>query len=178
MHPDRDLRDVANRAGSRRAASAGFQQITEQLDQLGPDLHNLNAVFPQLVTLLPPQIETLRSVRAMMMATYATMSGIVGQTEDLGASAAAMGQDFDTAQTDDSFYLPREVFDNPDFQRVVQLFMSPAGNAARFIINHRGNPASAEGIGRIDGIKTAAEESLKGTPWPRRQSTWPAPRRY
>ncbi len=41
--------------------------------------------------------------------------------------------------------------------------MSPDGSAARFIITHRGNPASEEGIARIDRIETAAEESLKGT---------------
>jgi RND superfamily putative drug exporter len=35
---------------------------------------------------------------------------------------------------------------------------------ARFIILHRGDPASADGIASIDKIRTAAEESLKGTP--------------
>ncbi|MEK1114088.1 MMPL family transporter, partial [Mycobacterium ulcerans] len=35
---------------------------------------------------------------------------------------------------------------------------------ARFIILHRGDPQSAQGIASIDQIRTAAEESLKGTP--------------
>ena len=35
------------------------------------------------------------------------MSGIIEQMEELGGDAAAMGQDFDAAQNDDSFYLPR-----------------------------------------------------------------------
>ena len=57
----------------------------------------------------------------MMLTTYSTMSGIIAQTEQLGADAAAMGQDFDAAKADDSFYLPRGgVFSNPDFQRVVK----------------------------------------------------------
>ena len=43
-------------------------------------------------------------------------------------------------------------------------FLSPDGKAARFIISHRGDPATSEGIARIDQIKTAAEEALKGTP--------------
>jgi RND superfamily putative drug exporter len=91
------------------------------------------------------------------------MSGILGQTEELGANAAAMGQDFDAAQTSDSFYLPREAFQNPDFQRVVTTFMSSDGKAARFIITHRGSPATAAGLARIDRLETAAVESLKGT---------------
>ena len=75
-----------------------------------------------------------------------------------------MGQAFDAAKNDDSFYLPPEVFENPDFQRAMNSFLSPDGKAARFIISHSGDPATPEGIARIDQIKTAAEEALKGTP--------------
>ena len=145
-------------------ASDGVNKISEKLDELTPDLDNIDTVIPQLLALLPPQIATLKSVRTMLLTTHSTMSGIIEQMEELGGDAAAMGQDFDAAQNDDSFYLPREVFDNPDFQRVMKLFLSPDGKAARFIITHRGDPASEEGIERIDPIKTAAEESLKGTP--------------
>ena len=95
---------------------------------------------------------------------HSTMSGIVEQVEELSDSATAMGQDFDAARNDDSFYMPREVFANPDFQRVMNLFLSPDGKAARFIISHRGDPSTAEGIARVDAINTAAEEALKGTP--------------
>ena len=57
----------------------------------------------------------------------------------------AMGQAFDDAKNDDSFYLPPEVFDNPDFKRGMKMFMSPDGKAARFIITHEGDPAYARG---------------------------------
>ena len=145
-------------------ASDGVDKITAKLDELTPDLDSIDTVVPQLLALLPPQIATLESARTTLLTTYSTMSGIIAQMEELGGGAAAMGQDFDAAQNDDSFYLPQEVFDNPDFQRVMNLFLSPDGKAARFIITHRENPASEEGIARIDPIKTAAEESLKGTP--------------
>jgi RND superfamily putative drug exporter len=46
----------------------------------------------------------------------------------------------------------------------MKLFFSPDGKAVRMIISHRGDPATPEGISRINPIKTAAEESLKGTP--------------
>ena len=104
--------------------------------------------MPQLLELLPPQIAALKGVQTTMLAAYSTMSGIVEQTEELGGYAANMGQDFDAAQNDDSFYLPRGAFDNPEFQRVVNLFLSPDGKAARFIITHRENPASDAGIAR------------------------------
>ena len=160
-------------------ASDGVDKITNKLDEitpdldnidtimrdeLTPDLDNIDTVMPQLLALLPAQIATIESVRTMLLTTYSTMSGIVEQMEQLGGDVGAMGQDFDAAQNDDSFYLPRGVFDNPDFQRVMKLFLSPDGKAARFIITHRGDPATVEGISRIDAIKTAAEESLKGTP--------------
>ena len=80
-----------------------------------------------------------------------------------------MGEAFDAAKNDDSFYLPPEVFKNADFQRAMNSFLSPDGKAARFIISHRGDPATPEGIARIDQIKTAAEEALKTTPLARRQ---------
>jgi RND superfamily putative drug exporter len=152
--------------GMRSAYEAmdGVDKISEKLDELGPDLNNIDTVMPQLLELLPPQIAAMKSVRTMMLTMHSTMSGIIDQMEQLGGDAAAMGQDFDAAQNDDSFYLPRGAFDNPDFQRVIRLFLSPDGKAARFIITHRGNPASQEGISRINPIKTAAEESLKGTP--------------
>ena len=46
----------------------------------------------------------------------------------------------------------------------MEMFLSPDGKAARMLISQRGDPASPEGIARVDPIKAAAEEALKGTP--------------
>src|SRR5690606_10501769 len=35
----------------------------------------------------------------------------------------------------------------------------------RFIVNHEGDPLSADGIKHIDAIKLAAKEAIKTTPW-------------
>ena len=86
------------------------------------------------------------------------------EVDETSQDATAMGQAFDAAKNDDSFYLPPEVFKNADFQRAMNSFLSPDGKAARFIISHSGDPATPEGIARIDQIRTAAEEALKGTP--------------
>jgi RND superfamily putative drug exporter len=109
-------------------------------------------------------IETMKSMRTMMLTMHSTMSGVLTQMKESSEGATDMGRAFDAARNDDSFYLPPEVFENPDFKRAMKMFVSPDGKAIRMIISHRGNPATAEGISHIDKIRTAAEEALKGTP--------------
>ena len=120
--------------------------------------------MPQLLVQFPQMIATMESTRTMMLTMHSTMSGIFAQMEEASDNATAMGKDFDAAKNDDSFYLPPEVFKNEDFQRVMKIFLSPDGKAARMLISQRGDPATPEGISRVDPIKTAAEEALKGTP--------------
>ena len=84
--------------------------------------------------------------------------------DEISNNATAMGKAFDTAKNDDSFYLPPEVLKDKTFQRVMDIFMSPDGKDARMLILQKGEPASAEGISRVDPMKSAAEEALKGTP--------------
>jgi putative drug exporter of the RND superfamily len=141
----------------------GVDKLTEKFGDLDKDLDSADAVLPQLAALLPPQITTMKSVRTMVLTLHSTMNGMLGQVDQLSDDVSAMGKDFDAAKTDDSFYLPREAFNNPDFQRVMKLFVSPDGKAARFIISHKGDPATDEGMSRINAIRTAAYESIKGT---------------
>lgn len=152
--------------GIRSAYNAmdGVDKLSQKLNELTPDLDNIDTIMPQLAALLPAQIATMKSVRTMVLTMHSTMSGMLDQANQLSDDATAMGQDFDAARSDESFYLPREAFDNPDFQRILKVFLSPNGKAARFIIAHRGDPATAEGISRIGAIRTAAYEALKGTP--------------
>jgi uncharacterized membrane protein YdfJ with MMPL/SSD domain len=63
-----------------------------------------------------------------------------------------------------SFYLPPEVLQNPDFKRRLKMFVSADGKAVRFIITHRGDPASVDGIHHVAGIKDTVAEAIKGTP--------------
>ncbi|CAM3276345.1 MMPL family RND transporter [Mycobacterium intermedium] len=142
----------------------GVDAITEKLRDMVAELDQLDLIMPQLVTQFPPMIAMLQSMRKMMLAMHATMAGTLGEMEDNGGDPTAMGQAFDAAKDDDSFYLPAEVFKNKDFRRVMDVFLSPDGKAARMFITQMGNPASPEGIARVDAITNAAEESLKGTP--------------
>ena len=106
----------------------------------------------------------MKSMRDMMLEMHSTQMGILDQQDEASKNATAMGKAFDASKNDDSFYLPPEIFDNADFKRAMKNFISPDGHAVRFIISHRGVPASEEGISHIDKIRQAAQEAVKGTP--------------
>jgi putative drug exporter of the RND superfamily len=142
----------------------GVDELTVTMDKLVKDLDQLDALLPQILVSFPQMIATMESTRAMMLTMHSTMSGTISQMEESADNATAMGKAFDAANNDDSFYLPPDVFKNEDFKRVLNIFLSPDGHAARFLISQRGDPATPEGMSRVDPIKDAAEEALKGTP--------------
>ncbi len=145
-------------------AADGVDEVSDKLDDLVKNLDDLDALLPQLIVQFPPMIETMKSMQTMMLTMHTTMSGMFDQMQDSSANATTMGKAFDTAKNDDSFYLPPEVFKNKDFQRVENVFFSSDGKAVRMLISQRGDPATTEGIARVEAIKIATEESLKGTP--------------
>ena len=109
-------------------------------------------------------IATMKNMRTYMLTMYQTQKGIQDQMSAMQDNSSAMGEAFDAAQNDDSFYLPPETFENEDFKRGMKNFLSPNGHAVRFIISHEGDPMSPEGIAHIEAIKQAAKEAIKGTP--------------
>jgi RND superfamily putative drug exporter len=104
------------------------------------------------------------TMRTMTMTMYSTFSGLLEQLDAAQQNAAAMGRAFDGAKNDDSFYLPPEVFENPDFKRGLAMFLSPDGKDARFIITHDGDPATPQGVSHVSAISQAARHAVKGTP--------------
>jgi putative drug exporter of the RND superfamily len=142
----------------------GVDEITEKFHGLVGDLDQLDVLMPQMLAMFPPMIETMTSVRMMLLTMHSTMAGTFGEMDDMGSDSTAMGKAFDAAKNDDSFYLPPDVFKNKDFQRVEKVFFSPDGTAARMLISQTGDPATPEGISRVEPIRSAAEEALKGTP--------------
>ena len=142
----------------------GVDEESDKLHDVLKDLNKVDALLPQLLEQFPKLIAVMENQRTLILTMHSTMSGILGEIDEASQNSTAMGQAFDAAKNDDSFYLPPEVFKNPDFQRAMNSFLSPDGKAARFIISHIGDPATSEGIARIGQIKTAAEEALKTTP--------------
>jgi RND superfamily putative drug exporter len=142
----------------------GVDTTTDDFQAVLPDIQRLDALLPQLQALMPSQIETMTKMKSMMLTQYATQKGQQDQQAAASENQSAMGDAFNDALNDDSFYLPPEIFKNEDFKRGMKSFISPDGHAVRFIISHEGDPLSADGIGRIDAIKQAAKEAIKGTP--------------
>jgi RND superfamily putative drug exporter len=106
----------------------------------------------------------MKTMRDFMVATHSMMAGIQAHQQELAQGSTLMGNFFDEAKNDDSFYLPPEVFKNPDFERGLKMFVSPDGKAVRFIITHQGDPASVVGIKHVAGIREAVADAVKGTP--------------
>ena len=142
----------------------GIDELSDKMDDLVKDLDKMDALLPQLLAQYPPIIAMAEDARTMILKMHSTMAGILDGMDESSQNATAMGEAFDAAKNDDSFYLPPEVFQNADFKKAMESFLSPDGKAARFIISHRGDPATPEGIARIDQIRTAAQEALKTTP--------------
>lgn len=142
----------------------GVDKESDKLHELVHDLDKVDLLLPQILQQFPTTIATMESMRTMTLTMHSTLAGMFSELDETGQSVTAVGQAFDAAKSDDSFYLPSEVFQSPEFQSAMSAFLSPDGKAARFFISHRGDPATPGGIARINQIRTAAEEALKTTP--------------
>ncbi len=142
----------------------GIDVMTDDIQQLMPDMERLDSLMPQMVALMPEMIQTMKTMKTMMLNMYSTQKGMQDQMSAMQENSSAMGEAFDASMNDDSFYLPPEVFDNAEFKKGMENFISPDGKSVRFIISHDGDPMTPEGIERIDSIKQAAKEAIKGTP--------------
>ncbi|OBK14667.1 RND family transporter [Mycobacterium asiaticum] len=142
----------------------GVDQLSARFEDLTATLDKLDALQPKLVALIPQQIASQETNHDLTLANYATLSGIYAQTAAAIENSTELGRAFDESKNDDTFYLPPEVFSNPDFKRGLKLFLSPDGKAARMIVTHEGDPATPEGISHIEPIRNAAHEAVKGTP--------------
>jgi RND superfamily putative drug exporter len=145
-------------------ATDGFDRLADNTKALSDAMGKLDVVTPQMAAQLPPLISLSTDVRNLMQTMRSTFDGMVTQMERMTDTAAAMGQTFDDAKNDDMFYLPPEAFSSPDFQRGMELMLSPDGKAARVIVTHDVDPATLEGISHVDAELQAAKEAVKGTP--------------
>ncbi|MDD4867770.1 MAG: RND family transporter [Mycobacterium sp.] len=141
----------------------GFDKLSEQFHLLTGDLTRTAAATRQILGLIPPMIETTKSIRNITNTLYSTFDSVVIQLDRLTDTNSIMGMAFDDSKVDEVFYLPPEVFNNPDFQLGLRLMVSPDGKAARFIITHAVDPATTEGISTVDAERQAAREALKLT---------------
>ena len=139
----------------------GIDQVDQKLHELTADVQRIDSLTRETAELLPPMIVSMKATRGLTLAAHSTFQAMLNQMEAMSNTGIVMGQSFDASKNDDFFYLPPEAFDNAEFQRGLKLFLSPDGKSARFFINHAGDPATPEGISRVDSERTAAQEGLK-----------------
>ena len=139
----------------------GIDQVTDATEGVQGNTDQLASLAPQLTALLPQTIATMKSSRDLSLASYNSQKALLDQMEASNDTALAMGSAFDNAKNDDLFFLPPEAFTNPDFKRGLDMFLSPDGKSARMFITHETDPASVEGISRVDSERKAAQDALK-----------------
>ncbi|AQT80791.1 hypothetical protein B1R94_18280 [Mycolicibacterium litorale] len=137
--------------------------MVDGMDKMVNGMGDIDALVPQMVSQFGPIIATATAMQDTLQTVHSSFDGLIEQMQQMTDTATAMGEAFDASKSDDYFYLPPEVFANPDFQKGLKLFLSPDGKAARLIITHDVNPASEEGIAVVDDQLTAAHEAVKGT---------------
>jgi RND superfamily putative drug exporter len=139
----------------------GIDEVTDQTSAVQGNTDQLATLAPQLTALLPQTIASMKTSRDLSLASYNSQKALLDQMEASNDTALAMGESFDQAKNDDLFYLPPEAFQNPDFERGLKMFMSPDGKSARMFITHEGDPATVDGIARVDSERKAAQDALK-----------------
>jgi len=142
----------------------GIAAMSDDFEEMLPDLDRMAALTSQMNTVMPGMIQSMKNQKQMMLNQYQVQKAQQDHTMAQQEDSTAMGEAFDTALNDDSFYLPPEAFDNADFKRGMKLMMSPDGQAVRFTIIHQGDPLTEEGTSRTEPLKIAAAEAIKGTP--------------
>ena len=153
----------------------GVDAITDKLQEVVKDLDQMDVILPQILAQFPEMIAIMQSMRTMMLTMHSTMSGVIDQMDANSENATAMGKAFDTSKNDDSFYLPPDVFNNRDFKRLLKVFLSPDGKAARMLITLRDNPSSPQGVKRVDANKNCGRGGAQGDSARKRQNL---PRRH
>jgi RND superfamily putative drug exporter len=142
----------------------GISTLSDDFQDLVPDIERLADLTPQLAALMPAMIQTMKNQKQYLLNQYQAQKAQQDQNMATQEDATAMGQAFDAARNDDSFYLPPEAFQTADFQRGIKLFLSPDGHAVRFTVFHQGDPLSEEGTSHIEPLRIAAADAIKGTP--------------
>ena len=139
----------------------GIDELTDRTGAVQGNTDQLADLAPKLTALLPQTIATMKASRDLSLASYNSQKALLDQMQASNDTALAMGAAFDQAKNDDLFFLPPEAFKNPDFERGLKMFLSPDGKSARMFITHETDPATVEGISRVDSERKAAQDALE-----------------
>jgi RND superfamily putative drug exporter len=142
----------------------------DHIDKLSADIKDakvsleaIDKVLPQIITQLKLTADDTEALAGLLVKTYGSSDLQSTQTNQTFDDMVNVGLDFDKAQSDDFFYIPREGFDNDDVKTGMELMMSPDGKAARFIVTHEGDAMGPEGVEHVEKFPGAITTILKET---------------
>ncbi|MGB9303616.1 MAG: RND family transporter [Mycobacterium sp.] len=142
----------------------------DNIDKLAADIMDarnsldaIDRIVPQIIVQLKLTADDTEALSALLVKTYGSADLQSTQTDQTFDDMVNVGLDFDAAQSDDFFYIPREGFDNDDVKTGMELMMSPDGKAARFIVTHEGDAMGPEGVEHVEKFPGAITTILKET---------------
>ena len=138
-------------------------KLAENIKDAVGSLEVVDSLLPQMIAQLNSMVQDQIGLRDLIVNTYGSTSIQAQNTDQTFDDMINVGNDFDTARSDDYFYIPRPAFDNEDLKTGMQLMMSPDGKAARFIVTHEGNAMGPEGIEHVEKFPDAVKIALKET---------------
>jgi RND superfamily putative drug exporter len=142
----------------------GIDELADKLQGLTGTLDHLDELMPQMLATLPPTIQSMKTMRDFMLATHSTMAGIQAHQQEAAQGSTLMGQYFDEAKNDDSFYLPPEVFKNPTSNAASRCSSRPTARPSGSSSPTRVTRASVDGIKHVAGMRETVADAIKGTP--------------
>ena len=145
-------------------------EMSEELVNLLKGLTIIDTVTPQMVPQMHAMAEhmgtmaeQMRTMQSLTLSTQSTLHAMIPQLDVMIRPMIDMAQAFDNAKNDDFFFLPPDALNTEDFKVGLDFFMTHDGKGARFLIFHKGEAMSPEGIKQTRNASAAAEESIKQT---------------
>jgi RND superfamily putative drug exporter len=93
----------------------GISTMSDDFEDLVPDMQRMAQLMPKLVAVMPAQIQTMKNQKQTLLNQYQVQKAQQDHAMAMQDNSTAMGEAFDTAKNDDSFYLPPEAFETEDF---------------------------------------------------------------
>ena len=135
-----------------------IDQLTEKFDDLVTSLDKLDAIQPQLVGLIPPQIASQEVNQELVLKTSPPTPGSPISRPPRTTIQPRWGK-LSTKPERRFVLLTAGSVQQSGLQSRPETISSPDGKAARMIITHEGDPAEPAAISHVEPIKLAAHES-------------------
>lgn len=163
--------------GRQLQAVQGNQTLGSTTNSLNSALNSVNQALQSAGLTNPASVQTQLSqleqgVNTLADASRRVAQGVqllVDQTKKLGAGLdqassflLAMKNDATTPSMA-GFYIPAQILTSEEFRKAAAIFISPDGHSARYLVQTKLNPFSAEAMDQVNAILAAARSAQPNT---------------